>query len=103
MRIGIDLVSIRRVERLLGSPKECAMLFNNNELEAIQGDTMRAGGYIALKEAYFKAVGKKGDWHALEVGHEESGAPFLMIGDEKISSVSISHDGEYATAVVLLL
>lgn len=79
------------------------MLFSDNELEAIRNDTTRASGYIALKEAYFKAVGKKGDWRTLEVGHEESGKPFLIAGNEKISSVSISHDGEYATAVVLLL
>ncbi len=102
MRVGIDLVSIRRVERLLSSTEECERLFTDAEMRSLHNDTKRAGGYLAVKEAYCKAIGKKIDWLLLEVCHEESGAPFLRVGDDTITSVSISHDGEYATAVVLL-
>ncbi len=102
MRVGIDLISIRRVERLLSNSEECARVFTDAELQSIQGNSLRAGGYIAVKEAYCKAVGKKIDWLLLEVDHEVSGAPFLRVDDSKIMSVSISHDGEYATAIVLL-
>lgn len=102
MQIGIDLISIRRVERLLSNKEECARVFTDAELRSIQNDSLRAGGYIAAKEAYCKAIGRKIDWLLLEVSHEESGAPFLRVGDNKIITVSISHDGEYATAVVLL-
>lgn len=108
MKVGIDMVHLPRAEKLMNSPDDLTRLFSTSELSyhTKRGISReRIGGLLALKEAYFKAVGKKGEWHSIEIGHELSGAPYIVVlqkESEKITSVSVSHDGEYVVAVVCL-
>ena len=69
-------------------------------------------GFFCAKEAYIKASGKrKVDLRKIEVVHDDSGAPLLLIHVEAEVdganlmeiSLSISHTREYANAVVIIV
>ena len=99
MRIGIDIVKIARVKDLLKDTEKAASIFSAEELsESIE--TM--AGKFAAKEAYFKALGEKRDWKSVLVAKHDTGAPYLICPEGERAKVSISHDGEYAIAIVLI-
>ena len=100
MKIGIDMVYIPRAERILHSVEELSALFDESEMVHLK-DAESVAGAIALKEAFFKAVGEKKEWKTVRVCHKESGAPYLEHDTESIEAVSISHDGDYTIAVVV--
>lgn len=103
MRIGIDLVRISRfenvsdhfIERVL-TPEEKAeyLLLPENKKNAY------LAGRWAAKEAIFKAMGTS-DFLRFSVIHDESGRPYVK--DRADMDISISHDGDYATAIVIAL
>lgn len=119
--IGIDLVSIPRIERLLRNWGERfkKRVFSQEEIDNSQLYKRRSERFaanFAVKEAFFKAVGKgsKGNIRMLDVVvlRDEYGKPHVnlhgnarriaeMAGIHSVH-VSISHDGDYATAVVIL-
>jgi holo-[acyl-carrier protein] synthase len=119
--IGVDLVNIPRVKKLLekwgSSFKE--RVFSEKEIEYSEKHKRSEQHYaasFAVKEAFFKAVGKgfKGNIRLvdIEVLRDEYGKPFVNLhGNAKqkaeameVSCIhaSISHDGEYSVAVVIL-
>lgn len=99
MRVGTDIVHIPRVERLMRSEAALRRMFHPSEL----GSAEHLAGIIAAKEAYFKALGTKPRFLAIEVGHEKSGRPLLKTGMRHAAcDLSISHDKDYAIAVVAL-
>ncbi len=60
-------------------------------------------GIFAAKEAVIKALGLPSDsWHSIQVSHNLNGAPKVAIHYSRFtihdSSLSISHDGNYAIA-----
>ncbi len=62
-------------------------------------------GLFAAKEAFMKAVHRKIDWHEVWVERKLNGQPVLhslCMPDGCIALVTISHDGDYAAAVVLI-
>jgi len=76
--------------------------------ESVDASLERLAGLFAAKEAAIKALGlPPGAWHALVVSHEPNGAPTLTIDHPQLAdgqvSLSISHDGDYAFAVVIAL
>ncbi len=102
--IGCDIVKINRVEKMLSDKNLLAKLFHPSELTGTNAEHL--SGIFAVKEASIKALGLRNDqWLDIEVRHEDSGKPVLIIKDEKSEGLalecSISHDGEYAFAVVL--
>jgi len=99
MNIGIDIVRISRVAELLRDPVRAGEVFAPEEMA---DDTATMAGRFAAKEAYFKAVGEKRDWKSVAVLKHDGGAPYLVCPEENRAKVSISHDGEYATAIVLI-
>ena len=100
MRIGIDLVKISRAKSLIANPSALNKILTPEELT---DNSESVAGIIAVKEAYFKATDTKGDWLSLKILHKSSGKPILVMTDGRIiNSISITHDGEYAAAVVLL-
>jgi phosphopantetheine--protein transferase-like protein len=101
MNIGIDLIKIKRVEKMVDNKTAVNKIFNTSE---ITDNIESLAGKLAIKEAYFKAIGEKIDWLDLEIKKEESGQPVLYLKGKKQTniSVSISHDGDYAVGVVLL-
>lgn len=79
------------------TPKEL-VLFNELKLEERKLEFL--AGRFACKEAYSKAMGLgigKIDFLDVEVLKDELGAPISEQG-----TFSISHDGEYAIAVVIV-
>lgn len=119
--IGIDLVNIPRIERLLQKwgDRFKKRVFSQEEINYSQRykrSSERFAANFAVKEAFFKALGKgfKGDIRILdiEVIRDEYGKPYVnLYGNAKqvaemmgIKSVyvSISHDCDYAAAVLIL-
>lgn len=100
-RIGIDLVWIERV-----SLKESFVntILTSYEKEAYENRTSEKtkknyiAGRFAAKEAIFKATQDK-NYLSYSILNDDSGAPYVL--DHPELSISISHDGDYAVAIVL--
>lgn len=118
--MGTDIVEIARIASALArSEKLAARVLTAREMRVFQqsGDPCRyLAKRFAVKEAAVKAlgtgIGRGIGWHQVEVGNQESGAPFLTFNgafaklcEEKGvtgSHVSISDEQHYATATVIL-
>lgn len=104
MNVGIDLVHIPEFKQRLESFGGVSKVFLDSELAHAKSSESLAGMFAA-KEAFMKAVGKKLDWLDAWVEHEPSGKPTLRTGldvDNSKIHLSISHSGDYATAVVMI-
>jgi holo-[acyl-carrier protein] synthase len=112
--VGIDLVQVARMARNVERPGFLKRAFTPAEQRLCAGDPARLAGRWAAKEAAMKALGRgigELPMTDLEVLAEPSGAPRLLLSGAAAAvarsagwtawSVSISHDGEYATAVVV--
>lgn len=100
-KIGFDLVHIPRMEKSIASAAFLNKVFSAAERDYCKTAESYAG-IFAAKEAYFKALGTglQLPLNRLEVLHDDKGKPYLN-GIEN-SDLSISHDGEYAAAAVIL-
>ena len=102
--IGIDLVSIPEFRKRLDANGGVAMVFTDSELaqnQKVEG----LAGILAAKEAFMKAIGRKVGWHDVWIEKMSSGQPLIVssaLAFDQKASVSISHDGAYATAAVLI-
>jgi len=118
---GIDIVDITRFERLLdeGNLRLFERLFTAHEQEYCAGKARSAQHYalrFAAKEAFLKACGlglREGlTWHDVEVVNDLLGKPELRLHgkaqqiftemDLSRTFVSLSHDGNFAVAMVVL-
>ncbi|KIE42143.1 holo-[acyl-carrier-protein] synthase [Geobacter anodireducens] len=118
---GIDIVDITRFDRLVeeGNVRLFERLFTPHEMEYCAGKARSAQHYalrFAAKEAFLKACGlglREGmTWHDVEVVNDALGKPELklhgkalkLVTDLSLSRtfVSLSHDGAYAVALVVL-
>ena len=104
MRVGIDIVRIRRFAKIKkGDYKFWKTVFSENEWRYCFKDANFAdhlAGVFALKEAALKAMGVSSiaQIRKLKVGHLK-GSPSVNLPK---SAASVSHDGEYAVACVIL-
>ena len=111
--VGIDLVEISRFKDKLNNNSFISSIFNPQEIEYISKhnslDTI--AGLFAAKEALLKALKKGINNYSLkdiEILHDDNKAPYIKLHNElnnlynKNISVSISHDGEYTTSIVLI-
>ncbi|MFH0883325.1 MAG: holo-ACP synthase [bacterium] len=112
--IGIDLVRIDRITEHLEDERFLNRLFTPGELKDAGTGPQRAARLAvrwAAKEALAKALGCGfGDvltWNDVEVVRRENGAPSLHLSERAMlrhgnpaTLVSLSHDGEYAIAMV---
>ena len=109
MEVGIDLVDLKRLDLTntsfingVLSPKEIE-LFNSFKSEKRKREFL--GGRFACKEALLKALGTglKGiRMNEIEILANEDGKPLLK--KPRLSSIlSISHEGEMAVAICILL
>ena len=107
---GLDLMDVERIRKSLEKPHFRARIFSQAENEYIdRRGEQSAAGIFAAKEALGKAMG-----HGLasfsvrdaEVLHNEFGAPYFSFNNGLFEnfdiSLSISHDGDYALAFVVL-
>ena len=99
--IGVDITDLSRISddaafiRRVLTPEEQRELAER-KLPARRIEYI--GGRFAAKEALYKATGRK-DWLNCSVLNDVSGKPYIK--DHPELSVSISHDGGIAIAVVL--
>jgi holo-[acyl-carrier protein] synthase len=121
--VGIDLVSVPRVQRLLErhGTRVLERLLTESErtycLTKVH-PAQNVAARIAAKEAAFKALALDQDalrigWTELEVARDADGRPRLTLHGRaaaaadrlgvKGSSLSLTHEREHAAAVVILL
>lgn len=112
--IGIDLIKVSRMESFIKrfGDKALYKFLSADEVLLIKNHKT-ASGFWAAKEACSKAIGvgigSKCNFHDIEIYKTKSGAPKLnlskkLLDEFKIidTSLSITHDGDYAIAVVAL-
>lgn len=112
--IGIDLI---KLDRMKGSierfgDKFLQRFLSPHEISLIK-NYKNAAGFWAAKEACAKAlgcgIGKECGFHDIMLSKTPKGAPEVtlsqtLLDDYKINSISVSitHDGDYAIAVVAI-
>lgn len=119
MRVGIDLVRTSDVGASIASfgDRYLRRVFTEGEIAYATASpdqtTARLAARFAAKEATMKALdlSERGvNWNDIEVVKLPSGAPSIVLHGRAAEaaadldlSVSLSHEGDYATAVVLSL
>ena len=112
--VGIDIVQISRISALKEKfgEKFLRRVFCDDEIALIKSDETLAG-FFAAKEAFSKAlgtgIGGECGFLDIKITKTPKGAPFFEISPNlkakfgiKNSSLSISHDGNFAIAAVIL-
>ena len=112
--IGIDLIKTSRMERLIErfGDKVLQKFLSKDEILLVKNHKT-ASGFWAVKEAASKAlgtgIGSECSFHDITIFKTDKGAPKLSLSSHIVkkfnildSSVSITHDGEYAIAVVAI-
>ncbi len=110
--IGVDIVVISRIEKMMDRFGDKALLkfLSIKEIELVK-TSVNAAGYWAAKEAASKAIGtgigKTCGFHDIKISKTKKGAPLISYSKKirkkfniKNSSLSITHDGGFAIAVV---
>jgi holo-[acyl-carrier protein] synthase len=112
--IGIDLVKTSRMKSMMdrfGEKALCKFL-NKDEIKLVK-NYKTASGFWASKEALSKAlgvgIGSTCSFHDITIYKTDKGAPKISLTPKLIKdfciediSLSITHDGEYAIAVVAI-
>ncbi len=114
MKIGTDIIQISRIEKLLTKFGDTFKeRFLHPEEIHILKKTESIAGFWAAKEAISKAlecgIGAKLSFHDIIISKNKRGAPVFKLTQKaqklhqiKTSSLSISHDGGFAIAVVAI-
>ena len=113
--IGIDLIKHDRFDKLKRNLSFINKIFNENEIKYIEKakySSNTIAGLYASKEAFLKSIKKGINNYSLkdiEIIHDSNNAPSIILHNELKElydkyniSLSISHDGEYTTAIVLI-
>ena len=117
LRVGVDLVQISRIAESVDTfgDRFLRRVFTQGEityaLDSPPHTNARLAARFAAKEATIKAlnlVNCGAGWQQIEVCREDSGACFLTLRGIAAArangaelALSMSHDGDYATAVVV--
>ena len=113
---GIDMINIHRFQDLMRKEKFMNSIFTKEELNYIEKSNFNVStiaGIFAAKEAWLKAL-KQGIQNYImtdiEILHNQNNAPYILLHNQikkdfpiENLSLSISHDGDYAIAVVSIL
>ena len=101
---GVDLIYVPGIARVLANEASLRKFFHGKELNNTKPEHL--AGVLAAKEAFFKALGVVPKFLDVQIGYEPGGRPRLIAAPvwQTYSScdVSISHDGNYAIAMVIL-
>ncbi len=112
--IGIDLVKTSRIDRFIErfGEKGLQKFLSDDEIKLVK-NYKTAAGFWAVKEACSKAlgtgIGAECSFHDIKISKTNKGAPQIKLTKHllekfniKDTSTSITHDGEYAIAVVAI-
>jgi len=112
--IGVDIVVISRIENMIEKYGEKALkrFLSTKEIKLIKSPST-AAGFWAAKEAASKAIGtgigKECNFHDIKISKTKKNRPLIKYKKHirkkfhiKDSSLSITHDGGFAIAVVAL-
>ena len=112
--IGIDLIKLDRIKSSIErfGDKFLRRFLDENEINLVKNHKT-AAGFWAAKEACSKAIGtgigKECGFHDIRLSKTSKGAPQLTLSQHLIktysitdTSISITHDGDYAIAVVAI-
>ncbi len=108
--VGIDIVEIKRINKLVGNRRFCCRVFSNKEISYCKSRKNPCQHYavrFAAKEAVWKALGRRGITHKdISIRNSPEGKPEVILPDklkrlEKNFSVSLSHTKDYAVAVAM--
>jgi holo-[acyl-carrier protein] synthase len=107
VKAGIDIVKVERIAHLCKDPENVMRTFDGSETKGASYETL--AGIFALKEAFFKATQAKiARWNEVIVRKDVSGKPYIVFDETQVPfqirsiDCSISHDGEYAVAIVVI-
>jgi holo-[acyl-carrier protein] synthase len=109
--IGIDMIEVARVQKAIErNARFVDRVFTAGEIaysEDKRSRFLHLAARFAAKEAFFKAIGRRVSWTAVEVANLPSGQPVLKFNtDEDFgftrAFVSLSHLADHALAVVVL-
>jgi len=111
--IGIDITVISRIQKMIDrfGNKALKKFLSNKEIKLAK-TTSSYAGFWAAKEAAAKAIGtgigKNCSFHDIKIKKLKSGQPILKYKKKirkkyniKLTSLSITHDGGFAIAVVV--
>lgn len=111
--VGIDIAIIARIEKMIDrfGDKALEKYLNTKEIKLVKNNAT-ATGFWAAKEAASKAIGtgigKECSFFDIKISKSKSGQPLLKYKKHirkkfkiKESSLSITHDGGFAIAVVV--
>lgn len=103
--VGLDTVSLARIERAMARPGFLARILTPEE-RAEPNPPRTVAGRWAAKEATAKALGTHLRWHDVRVRHEPNGRPVLTLREGAVDGsphlhLSITHDAGLAIAVVV--
>lgn len=112
--IGIDLVSIGRMEKFMTrfGEKGLEKFLTPDEIRLVKSPKT-AAGFWAVKEAVSKAlgcgIGAELSFHDIVISKTNKNAPLVHLSDHAAKhhsvrhvAVSITHDGGFAAAVALI-
>jgi len=113
IRVGHDLQRVDEVERRADALAEFFTTHELDHVERAREPRQTLAGLFCAKEALFKCLGSglAYDWCDMEVSHDPAGAPSFRFGGALArhfaarglcATLSISHSGDYASAVVVL-
>ncbi len=112
IKVGTDIVSIKRVEESIEKfgNKFLDRFLNHEEIEILK-KVESIAGYWAAKEAIAKAlgcgIGKELNFKDITIKKNINKAPYFELENSNFSiiesSLSISHDGGFAIAVVIIV
>lgn len=112
--IGIDITVISRIQKMIDKFGDKALNKFLSQKEIKLGkSTSTYAGFWAAKEAASKAIGtgigKHCSFHDIKIKKKKSGQPKLKYKQNirkkhkiKSASISITHDGDFAIAVVVV-
>ena len=117
LRVGTDLVSVDQVRESISDHGQRYLhrVYTEHELSDSRLAPERLAARFAAKEATMKALGRRDEalsWRGIGVRRDIDGQPSIELsggaaqlaqerGLERIA-VSLSHEGDYATATVIL-
>ncbi|MCK9582385.1 MAG: holo-ACP synthase [Endomicrobiales bacterium] len=108
MEIGIDIVEVKRIERLIKDKAFLARVYTLQEIAYCSSKKIKAQHFavrFATKEAVWKAICKNGiALKDIEVKNLSNGKPVVLIKNTPAKNISISltHTKNYAAAVAVV-